>query len=110
MKYALLLALLFAAALPALASKKEDSFTVTAVEGTSARLSGDSKGLKAGDTLYFARSPFKFTVAEVRGQEIILTLPERHGLSPGSVLLRAPDETIRKNMETEAKLKRALED
>lgn len=109
MKYALLLALLFAAALPARAGK-EDSFTVTTVEGNSAKVSGEAKGLKAGDVLYFARSPFKFTIAEVRSNELTLSLPDRHGLTPNSVLLRAPDATIKKNMDTEAKLKRALED
>jgi hypothetical protein len=87
-----------------------DSFAVKSVGGGSAVLSGDTAGLKAGDTLYYARSPFKFNVTEVKGAQVTIALPASHDLKTDSVLLRSPNPSIQKNMETEAKLKRALED
>jgi hypothetical protein len=87
-----------------------DSFVVKSVGNGSAVVSGEAKGLKAGDSLYYARSPFRFTVTEVKGSQITIALPSSHDLKPDTMLLRSSNESIQKNMETEMKLKRALED
>lgn len=96
-------------ALPA-AFAAGDTFVVKSVEGGTAVLSGDAKGLRAGDTLFYARSPFRFTVSDVKGSQVTISLPASHDLKPDVVLLRAPSDAIQKNMQTEQKLKRALED
>ncbi|RZA08062.1 MAG: hypothetical protein EOP11_05975 [Proteobacteria bacterium] len=87
-----------------------DSFSVKSVAGGTAMLSGDTAGLKAGDTLYYARSPFKFNVTDVKAGQVTIALPASHDLKVDSVLLRSSNQSIQKNMDTEAKLKRALED
>jgi hypothetical protein len=96
-------------ALPA-AFAAADNFVVKSVSGGSAVLSGDAKGLKAGDSLYYSRSPFRFTVTDVKGSQVTIALPASHDLKPDTVLLRNANDSIQKNMETEMKLKRALED
>lgn len=88
----------------------EDSFAVKSVEGRQAQLEGTVKDLKVGDTLYFVRSPFKFTVTAVSGNKVTVALPDNHGINPGHALLRHPNEMIKKGMATENKLKQALEE
>ena len=115
MRYFLLLALLLASP-AAMASgvfgnnKMDDSFSVVSVENGQATLTGTPKSLKAGDTLYFIRSPFQFKVTEVKGDKVTVALPDRHDLAKGAALLRFPTEPIKKGIDTEAKLKRALEE
>ena len=87
-----------------------DDFTVKQVKGRAAVLEGSAKGLKVGDMLYFARSPFKFTVAAVKGNLVTITLPEKNDLAVGNAVLRTPTEQIKKSLETQSRLKQALEE
>jgi hypothetical protein len=96
-------------ALPA-AFAAADSFVVKSVAGGSAVLSGDASGLKAGDVLYYARSPFRFTVTDVKPAQVTIAVPGNSDLKPDAVLLRSANSVIQNNMETEQTLKRALED
>jgi len=91
-------------------NKKDDSFAVKAIDGRSATVEGASKDLKAGDTLYYNRSPFHFIISEVKGQQITIELPEKHELAVGRALLRFPTDAIKKSIETEARLKRVFEE
>ncbi|MGZ3651096.1 MAG: hypothetical protein ACXVB9_20770 [Bdellovibrionota bacterium] len=111
-----ILAALFFVSLPAFAggmfgnNTLDDMFTVKKIEGKQATLEGASKGLKAGDLLYFARSPFKFTVTGVAGNQITIALPEKQDLAVGNNLMRKENDQVKKAIETESKLKQALEE
>lgn len=94
----------------ATASTLEDVFTVKSIEGQTATVEGKANGLKAGDQLYFARSPFHFTVTDVKGDKITISLPTRHDLSLGNTLIRTPTPAMKKAIDTEDRLKKALED
>lgn len=91
-------------------NKAEDSFSVKSVEGSQAVVTGKPGGLKAGDYLYFNRSPFRFQVTAVEGEKITVALPERHELKPGLALLRNANDQIKKSIDTETRLKKALEE
>ncbi len=91
-------------------NKADDSFAVKSIEGRQAILEGKPKDLKVGDSLYFMRSPFKFTVSSVKGNTVTVTLPESHTLAEGNALLRFPNDAIKKNIQTESRLKQALEE
>lgn len=91
-------------------NKAGDSFAVKAVEASQATLEGTPEDLKVGDTLYFTRSPFKFTVTGIKGNQVTVALPPSHSLTVGAALLRYSNDNIKKNMQTESKLKQALED
>jgi hypothetical protein len=91
-------------------NKADDSFPVKKIEGKVATLNGTVKDLKVGDTLYFVKSPYRFTVTEIKGKEVTISLPENHTLVEGSALLRKITPAIKKNLDTEVKLKQALEE
>jgi hypothetical protein len=91
-------------------NKVDDVFAIKQLEGKQLVATGAPKGLKPGDILYSQKSPFKFTVTEVKGNSVTLTLPERHELKEGMSLLRMPTAPIKKAIETEARLKQALEE
>jgi len=91
-------------------NKADDVFAVKQLDGKQLVVEGAAKNLKAGDTLYSQKSPFKFTVTEVKGNTITLSLPDRHELKEGMSLLRMPTDPIKKALDTEAKLKQALEE
>jgi len=91
-------------------NKADDSFAIKSVAGSQAVTQGNPKDLKAGDILYSNKSPFKFTVSEVKGSTVTVALPERHELKVGMALLRMPTDPIKKAIDTEERLKRALED
>ena len=91
-------------------NKIEDSFPVKSIEGNQAVLSGAPNGLKAGDKLYFNRSPFRFTVTAVEGNKITVALPDKNDLKVGNALLRHSNPQIDKSISTEERLKKALED
>jgi hypothetical protein len=109
MKKILLVAAAALAILPFFASAA-DALVVKAIDGNKAKLIGNAQGLKSGDYLYFSRSPFRFTISEVKGNEITIDLPNGSAPPVNSSLLRAPDESIKKNMQMEQKLKHAIED
>lgn len=113
-KFCLFLALLTNTALGAQSpfggNRVDDLFSVKSVDGRQAILQGKAQALKTGDLLYFTRSPFKFTVSEIRGGEIVIALPESHDLSVGNTLMRSPTDAVKKNLNTESKLKQALEE
>lgn len=91
-------------------NKLDDLFTVKSVTGKAAIAEGKPNGLKEGDTLYFVRSPYKFTVSDVKGNLVTVTLPAEHDLAVGQTLTRNPNEQMKKNIETENRLKQALEE
>jgi hypothetical protein len=91
-------------------NKIEDTFTVKSMEGKLAKLEGTAKNLKAGDLLYFPRSPFKFTITTVSGNVVTIALPEKQDLAVGSALVRKEPESVKKALETESRLKQALDD
>lgn len=88
----------------------DDVFTVKSMEGKQAKLEGTPKGLKAGDTLYFARSPFKFTVTAVSGNQVTIALPGTQDLAVGNTLMRKEPDTVKKALDTEGRLKQALDE
>lgn len=88
----------------------DDSFRVKEVKGQVATLEGKAKSLKAGDDLYFNRSPFKFTIESVSGNTITIKVPANSDLQEGNGLVRHPTAAILKGIDTEKKLKSALED
>lgn len=90
-------------------NKVDDTFNVKTIEGSKAVAEGTVKDLKAGDSLYFVKNPFKVTVTEVKGKEVTVQLPEGHDLKLGMSLLRFPTEPIKKALDTVTKLK-ALEE
>jgi hypothetical protein len=115
MRILVLLALFLQMSLPAMAgifgnNKVEDSFSVKSVEGSQAVVTGKPAGLKVGDYLYFNRSPFRFQVTAIEGNDVTVALPERHDLKPGFALLRNPNDQIKKSISTESRLKKALEE
>ena len=91
-------------------NKVDDSFAVKSVEGAEAVLSGKPKDLKVGDMLYINRSPFQFKVTAITGDKVTVALPERHDLKVGNALLRRASDQIKKSIDTENRLKKALED
>jgi hypothetical protein len=91
-------------------NKIEDSFSVKSVEGNQAVVTGKPAGLKVGDYLYFNRSPFRFQVTAIEGEKVTVALPERHELKPGFALLRNANDQIKKSIDTESRLKKALEE
>ncbi len=91
-------------------NKVDDLFTVKSLDGKQATLDGKAKGLKEGDTLYFARSPYKFSVTAVSGNQVTIALPEKHDLATGATLMRNSTEQVLKAIDTESKLKKALEE
>jgi|GEM_PF-4971915 len=91
-------------------NKVDDMFTIKSIEGKSAVTEGTPKGIKAGDTLYFARSPFKFSVTAVKGNQVTIALPDSHDLAVGQTLMRNITEQVKKSLETEGRLKQALEE
>lgn len=91
-------------------NKIDDIFTVRSIQGTSATLEGTPKDLKAGDQLFFARSPFKFAVTAVKGSEITIALPEKQDLEIGNSLMRKENDQVKRAMDTEKRLKQALDE
>jgi hypothetical protein len=91
-------------------NKKDDSFAIRSIEDGKAKLQGIPKDLKAGDMLYYNRSPFQFKVLEVSGTEVVIALPARHELRVGTALLRNATDPIKKSIQTESRLRQALED
>lgn len=87
-----------------------DVFTVRKIEGKRAVTEGAPEGLKEGDSLYFARSPFKFTVVSVEGSQVTVALPDKSDLKVGQTLIRNPNDQIKKALNTEKRLKQALEE
>jgi hypothetical protein len=87
-----------------------DSLPVVAVNGTKATAHGEARGLLVGDFLYFPRSPFKFPITAVKGQEVDVAIPAGYDLMVGAQLLRTPNDRVQSNMQTEQKLKHAIED
>ena len=91
-------------------NKIDDMFVVKSIAGKSAVTEGTAKGLKEGDILYFARSPFKFTVTAVKGNQVTVALPDNHDLAVGQSLMRNLTEQVKKSLDTESRLKQALEE
>lgn len=91
-------------------NKVDDLFTVKSVASTTAIAEGKPKNLKEGDELYFVRSPYKFTITSVKGNLVTVSLPAEHDLAAGQTLTRNPNAQMKKNIETENRLKQALED
>jgi hypothetical protein len=87
-----------------------DVFTVTAVNGAQATLTGKVESVKAGDSLYFIRSPFKFKVLSAGTNSVVIELPPSSDVVVSNTMVRNPTPTIKKALETESKLKSALSD
>lgn len=96
--------------LAAAGNAPDDLFTVKKIAAKQATLEGAAKALKKGDTLYFARSPFKFTVTEAAGTKVTIALPEKHDLSLGDNLIRNLTDEIKRAISTETRLKQALDE
>ncbi len=94
----------------AFANRLDDTFVVRSVGEKEAVLEGTPKNLKAGDTLYFIRSPFQFKVASVKGEQVTIELPEKHDLQPSNALVRSLTSGIKKGIDTEDRLKKVLEE
>ncbi len=88
----------------------DDLFEIKKIEGKQATLEGHPKALKIGDILYFARSPFKFTITAVKGNQVTIALPEKNDLAVGQNLMRNATEQVRHALDTEKRLKQALEE
>jgi len=88
----------------------DDVFTVKAMDSKQATLEGAPKGLKTGDSLYFARSPFKFAVTAVTGNKVTIALPDKNDLAVGNTLMRKETDAIKKAIDTEGRLKQALDE
>lgn len=88
----------------------DDLFTVKSLSEGSAVTEGQVKGLKEGDSLYFARSPFKFKVTAIKGKQVTVELPAKHDLAVGQNLMRNLTDQTRKAMDTEKRLKQALDE
>ncbi|MGZ3694599.1 MAG: hypothetical protein ACXWQO_10490 [Bdellovibrionota bacterium] len=101
---------LFLGTLTAHASNIEDMLTVKQVQGQTATLEGKMTGLKAGDKVYFARSPFQFTVTAVTGNTATIALPTGSDVAANQTMIRQPTDAMKKAMNTEDKLKKALEE
>ena len=89
-------------------NKKDDSFSVVKIEEKTATATGEIKDLKVGDKLYAVKSPYQYTVTEIQGKMVTVALPEKHQLTEKAALLRKITPAIKKNIETEARLKEAL--
>jgi hypothetical protein len=92
------------------ATSIEDLLTVKQVSGQQATLEGKTAGLKAGDKIYFARSPFQFSVTAVTGNQITIALPSGNDVAVGQTMIRQPTAAMKKAIDTEERLKKALED
>ena len=88
----------------------DDLLSVKKLDAKQATLEGSTKGLKEGDSVYFVRSPFKFTVTSVTGNTATIALPEKHSLAVGNTLMRKEDNQVKKALDTENRLKQALEE
>lgn len=98
-------------AFPAFAGNTiDDMLTVKKVEGQQAVLEGKTAGLKAGDKLYYYRSPFQFPITAVNGNQVTVTLPANSEITAGQNMVRQPTDSMKKAMDTEEKLKKALEE
>jgi len=113
----LIISLPFFALLPSLALASafsgntiDDLFTVKKIEAKQATLEGQAKTLKEGDTLYFARSPYKFTITSVKGNVVTIALPDGHDLAVGQNLMRNITGHVKQALDTEKRLKQALEE
>lgn len=91
-------------------NKIDDLFTVKSITGKSALTEGKANGLKEGDTVYFARSPYKFSVTAVKGNQVTIALPDGHDVAVGQTFMRNQTEAVKKALETENRLKQALEE
>ena len=89
-------------------NKKDDSFSVVKIEEKTATATGEVKDLKVGDKLYAVKSPYQYTVTEIQGKIVTVALPEKHQLTEKAALLRKITPAIKKNIDTEARLKEAL--
>ena len=99
---------LFVPAMTEASNKLKDVFNVLEVTGDKAIVTGEPKGLKARDKLYFPRPPFQFTIEKIEGNEITVKLPKQHDLSTSHSLMRNMTPIIKKNIDTEKKLREAL--
>jgi hypothetical protein len=109
MRFFVLIALMIGASAQA-NNTIDDMFNVIEIKGKQAFLEGKTKGLKAGDSLYFARSPFQFKIEAVTGNKVTIALPDKHDLTATNALIRNPTPSILKSIATENKLKQALEE
>ena len=91
-------------------NKIDDVFTVKKIAGKEATLEGDVKNLKAGDTLFFNRSPFRFKVTAAAGNQVTIALPEKQDLAVGNSLVRKETDAMKKASDTEGRLKQALDE
>jgi hypothetical protein len=92
------------------ANSIDDMLTVKQVSGQQATLEGKTNGLKAGDKIYFARSPFQFSVTAVTGNQVTIALPSGNDVAVGQTMVREPTASMKKAIDTEERLKKALED
>lgn len=100
----------FFLALPAFAGGLDEMLTVKQVQGQQATLEGKVSGLKAGDKVYFARSPFEFQVVSVTGNLATVSLPANSDVAAGQTMVLKPTDAMKKAMDTESRLKKALEE
>ncbi len=91
-------------------NKIDDLFEIKSITGKTALASGKTAGIKEGDWLYFSRSPFRFQVSSVKGNQITVNLPDGHDLQVGQNLLRNETDAIKKAINKEKRLKQALEE
>jgi hypothetical protein len=88
----------------------DDSFGVKSVGDGKAVVEGAPKDLKVGDDLYFVKSPFHFKVTAIEGNKVTVAVPSGSSLAVGNALLRRANPQIQKNIDTEKRLKKALEE
>lgn len=100
--------------IPAFAQAEEnnlnDLFPVKEIEGSHAVVEGKVMSLKPGQYLYFIRSPFRFQIESISGNKITVKLPASHDLKVGQGLVRNATDSMKKSMDTEKRLKSALEE
>lgn len=88
----------------------DDMFQVKELKAQQAVASGKTAGLKAGDYIYFSKSPFRFKIEKVEGNLITINLPNNHEVAIGNNFIRNPTPSIQKSISTENRLKSALEE
>lgn len=110
MKFLALILLLIPALVRAEENNINDFFPVKEITGSHAVVEGKVMSLKAGQYLYFNRSPFRFLIESVSGNRITVKLPASHDLKVGQGLVRNATDAMKKAMDTEKRLKSALEE
>lgn len=88
----------------------KDLFEITSIGEKEAIATGETKGLHVNDSVYFSRSPYKFTITSIEGNKIRVALPGKSDIAVGQTLFRNINDQIKKSIDTEKRLKQAVDE